>query len=536
MSPRIYLCNSPRSCLGLRRVSREVLPTVGASQGRQSVVSPSRRGSGGTSLVDGMQRNFRDSRHTRGEQTGTTSTRRQLRSSSDRPYRRPQGPYEGVIPPEEQTWDLPTDMGVTWLGTSSGCPTVQRNISCTLLRLPDAIYMVDCGEGSHRQLQRTKIPLEQVERIFITHLHGDHCFGLATMLLQLSKAKETSKDSRYNYVYGPPGTVELLRACLVTTGLQRQMAVPLIITELVTDPSAAHPPREVDKQGKVLVARLGPERSPVIPGLKEALGTIGLRSRYNNTREKKFVANPNLMWTIPCARVVVRAAQLQHRVPCWGYVFDELPTGQQQTFSSISSRPAGGERVGRTGGGRGPLRGSPGRGQGTRDDGGGEELDRSGGVRLPTSRQGFVDVRSGPENGAHGLGVADNSLAPRPRRVVILGDTMQSEPIAPLAVNADLLAHEATFSRGMEEKAQIAQHSTAWMAGQFARVIRAKQLVLTHFSGRYVDAWVSESWSPEVEAEEQLQAIQGLLQEAKAEFQSDNIAAARDFYTFHVPR
>ncbi len=54
-------------------------------------------------------------------------------------------------------------------------------------------------------------------------------------------------------------------------------------------------------------------------------------------------------------------------------------------------------------------------------------------------------------------------------------------------MDADLLSHEATFSGEMRDKAAIAKHSTASMAGAFARRLRARQLVLTHFSGRYID-------------------------------------------------
>ena len=52
---------------------------------------------------------------------------------------------------------------------------------------------------------------------------------------------------------------------------------------------------------------------------------------------------------------------------------------------------------------------------------------------------------------------------------------------------ADLLSHEATFSKEMAPKAAIAKHSTAAMAGAFARRLGAAQLVLTHFSSRYVE-------------------------------------------------
>ena len=54
-----------------------------------------------------------------------------------------------------------------------------------------------------------------------------------------------------------------------------------------------------------------------------------------------------------------------------------------------------------------------------------------------------------------------------------------------LAIGADVVSHEATFAAGMERKAYQAQHSTAPMAGAFARRVRAQALVLTHFSNRY---------------------------------------------------
>ena len=56
---------------------------------------------------------------------------------------------------------------------------------------------------------------------------------------------------------------------------------------------------------------------------------------------------------------------------------------------------------------------------------------------------------------------------------------------AGIARDADLVSHEATFSKQMEEKAWKSQHSTAAMAGNFARKIQARLLVLTHFSSRY---------------------------------------------------
>jgi hypothetical protein len=52
---------------------------------------------------------------------------------------------------------------VTWLGTSSGNPTVERNVSCTVVQAGSAVFIVDCGEGSHRQLQQANVDVSKIE-------------------------------------------------------------------------------------------------------------------------------------------------------------------------------------------------------------------------------------------------------------------------------------------------------------------------------------------------------------------------------------
>lgn len=111
-------------------------------------------------------------------------------------------------------------------------------------------------------------------------------------------------------------------------------------------------------------------------------------------------------------------------------------------------------------------------------------------------------------------------------QVVILGDTCNSSALVKAAQNADMVSHEATFAGGMEEKALVAQHSTAYMAGEFARKINAKKLVLTHFSARYQRAQGSEKCE---------NVMGALLDEAKQGFQNDSVEAARDFFTYDVP-
>ncbi len=73
---------------------------------------------------------------------------------------------------------------IIFLGTSSGMPTRQRNVSGIALRRKHrkTWYLIDCGEGSQHQLLHTNLSLNNLEAIFITHIHGDHCYGLPGLL------------------------------------------------------------------------------------------------------------------------------------------------------------------------------------------------------------------------------------------------------------------------------------------------------------------------------------------------------------------
>lgn len=75
-------------------------------------------------------------------------------------------------------------MDLQFLGTSSGVPTKARNVSATAVieASGKAWYLVDCGEGTQHQLLRTSLSVRDLRAIFITHVHGDHCFGLPGLL------------------------------------------------------------------------------------------------------------------------------------------------------------------------------------------------------------------------------------------------------------------------------------------------------------------------------------------------------------------
>ncbi|KXZ49870.1 hypothetical protein GPECTOR_19g321 [Gonium pectorale] len=375
-------------------------------------------------------------------------------------------------------------------------------------------------------------------------MHGDHCFGLGAALALLDEAKAASQTDparQRNHVYGPPGLAELLRASLLVTGQAQQLRLPIMVTELVCSPASAHPPRPLGEAldsrqrgaqgrqaaraaaaavtqgsaaagggGGILVQRLAPRLVRETPELQAAVEAVadrvdrleeiwypprshpaargGLRAGSGSDSEadlyssmdedldeqnsplgsngapgwrRPFVAAEGLFWELPgCAGVEVRAAQLQHRVACWGYVFRERQPAQE-----------GAKR----------------------------------------------------------------------RKVVVMGDTVSSRAIAPLAAGCDVLSHEATFAAGMEDKARIAQHSTGRMAGAFAAAVGARQLVLTHFSARYREGpkeleTRSNRQATQRELEQQSWAVTGLIREAAEAFRRPGaIFAASDFYTHHVP-
>lgn len=188
-------------------------------------------------------------------------------------------------------------MELVFLGTSAGRPTLRRNVQAVALRLETGeVLLFDSGEGTQQQLLRvnemskgTKLRAANIEWIFVTHLHGDHCFGLPGLLCHLDVSDALGPIG----VFGPVGTRAMLRC-----------AFTLSRTEL--------------KRGyyvKELVG--GPDDEQLAPNLPP----------HPNERSEPSVELSDDMWCVLDAKSVrVDAAPVDHGgIPCVAYRVQEPP-------------------------------------------------------------------------------------------------------------------------------------------------------------------------------------------------------------------
>ena len=68
------------------------------------------------------------------------------------------------------------------LGCGSALPTLHHYASSQVVEMRGKLFMIDCGEGTQIQLRRSRIRFTKLGHVFISHLHGDHCFGLIGMI------------------------------------------------------------------------------------------------------------------------------------------------------------------------------------------------------------------------------------------------------------------------------------------------------------------------------------------------------------------
>ncbi len=120
-------------------------------------------------------------------------------------------------------------MDLYFLGTGAGMPSKQRNVASVALRMFEqrgAFWLFDCGEGTQQQILHSPLKLSRLEKIFISHLHGDHIYGLPGLLT----SRSYSGGEEPLTLYGPPGIAEMIRLVLEIS--RAQLGYPLKIKEI----------------------------------------------------------------------------------------------------------------------------------------------------------------------------------------------------------------------------------------------------------------------------------------------------------------
>jgi ribonuclease Z len=110
----------------------------------------------------------------------------------------------------------------TVLGSSAATPTSTRNPSAILLNMDYTYYLVDCGEGTQIQLRRMHYKIQKINHVFISHLHGDHFFGVVGLI---STMHLLGRD-RELHLFGPPRLEEVVQLQLEVS--QTELVFPLI--------------------------------------------------------------------------------------------------------------------------------------------------------------------------------------------------------------------------------------------------------------------------------------------------------------------
>jgi len=274
---------------------------------------------------------------------------------------------------------------LTILGCHSATPRVNAYPTSQYLEINNNHFLVDCGEGTQRQMRKYKVGFSKINHIFISHLHGDHFYGLVGLISTygiLSREKEM-------HIFGPKGikkaTLQMLK-------------------------------------------------------ISESHAKFNMVFHELSSKESELIYEDD--------KVTIHTIPLTHRVYTNGYLFTEKPKPRKLNMLNIS---------------------------------GYAEIDRADYLNIKAGRD--VTLSSGE--------VIPNTLLTidptKPLSYAFCSDTSYKPNIVPIIKNVDLLYHEATFLNDRQDLARKTKHSTSIEAAQIAKDANVGQLIVGHYSGRYLD-------------------------------------------------
>ncbi|MBV4360055.1 ribonuclease Z [Pinibacter aurantiacus] len=271
-------------------------------------------------------------------------------------------------------------LGLTILGNNSALPAFDRHPTAQVLTLEDQLFLIDCGEGTQMQLAKYKIRRSRINHIFISHLHGDHYFGLIGLITSMGLLGRTQDL----HLFGP----EPLQAII---DLQLKVADTALPYQLIFH---------------------------------------ALRGDEVIMQEEKI--------KVSCFKV-------SHRIDCWGFRFDQV---------------------------KAPRRINP---------------DNTRKYEIPAAF--YERLKWGEDYTTKTGEVIKNEwvteAAPRARSYAYSADTIYNEALVEKVYNVEVLYHETTYLKDLEDRAALRFHCTTTQAATIALKANASQLLIGHFSSKY---------------------------------------------------
>ncbi|EAC7843345.1 ribonuclease Z [Listeria monocytogenes] len=274
-------------------------------------------------------------------------------------------------------------MELVFLGTGAGVPSRGRNvtsIALSMLNERNTIWLFDCGEATQHQIMRSQIKLSKLEKIFITHLHGDHIFGLPGLLSSRSFQGGESDLT----IYGPVGITEYVETSLRLSGTR--LTYKIIFNEI--------------EPGLIFEDNMF---SITVDELDHGLRSFGYR-----------IVEKDKPGALNADKLIDDGVEP-------GPIFQKIKKGETVKLADGSV----------------------------------------------INGKDYIDE---PQKG---------------KIISIFGDTKATASELELALNADVLVHEATFEGDKEKLAGEYMHSTTLQAASLAKKANVKKLILTHISSRY---------------------------------------------------
>jgi ribonuclease Z len=207
-----------------------------------------------------------------------------------------------------------------FLGTSAGVPSREKATSCIAVRNGSDIILMDCGEGSQRQMMISPFSFMKIRAILITHLHGDHVFGLPGLLQTMSLSGRKDPVT----VYGPKGIKNCVEVFMSAT--EGDTVYPLEVEEVSGGeiievgnstisvystehgiPSVGYVVKEKDRPGKLdreKALSLGIKDGPEMAKLKNGETVNGVSPEQVVGQPVKGVSISYTGDTMPCQSVV----------------------------------------------------------------------------------------------------------------------------------------------------------------------------------------------------------------------------------------